>query len=452
MQLTDFDYDFFVIGGGSGGVRASRIAAGLGARVGLAEERYLGGTCVNVGCVPKKLFSYASQYGQDFEDARGYGWEFHQAPTFNWATLRENKDREISRLNGIYLSMLQKAGVDVFQERATLLDRHTIALGDRRFTAKEILIATGGWPFVPDFPGNQHVISSNEVFSLEKLPTSIVIVGGGYIAVEFAGIFAGLGVKTTLVSRGDRVLRGFDRELTDAFTVELQKYAALHLNTSVEKIERRGPDELLVHFNNETTIQTEAVMFATGRKANTHDLGLKECDVALSESGAVIVNNHFTSSITNIHAVGDVIDRVPLTPVALAEGQILAQRLFGTSHKAMHYENIPTAVFSHPNLASVGLDEKGARRKFSNIAVFRSRFTPLRHTLSGNDEKYFLKLLVDKDSDKVVGAHMLGADAGEIIQGLAVAMIAGATKADFDATIGIHPTVAEEFVTMRTAS
>lgn len=452
MQLTDFDYDFFVIGGGSGGVRASRIAAGLGARVGMAEERYLGGTCVNVGCVPKKLFSYASQYGQDFVDAKGYGWEFPAAPAFNWTTLRENKDREIARLNSIYLSMLQKAGVDVFQERATLLDRHTITVGGRRFKAKEVLIATGGWPHIPDFPGNDHVINSNDVFSLEKLPASIVIVGGGYIAVEFAGIFAGLGVKTTLVSRSHRILRGFDRDLTDAFTVELQKYAALRLNTEVAKIEKKDATELLVHFNNGTTIQAEAVMFATGRKANTRDLGLKECGVALSDSGAVIVNEHFTSSIPNIHAVGDVIDRVPLTPVALAEGQILAQRLFEKSHKTMQYENIPTAVFSHPNLASVGLDEQRARKKFSNIAVFRSRFTPLRHTLSGNDEKYFLKLLVDKDSDKVVGAHMLGADAGEIIQGLAVAMTAGATKADFDATLGIHPTVAEEFVTMRTAS
>lgn len=452
MQLTDFDYDFFVIGGGSGGVRASRIAAGLGARVGMAEERYLGGTCVNVGCVPKKLFSYASQYGQDFVDAKGYGWEFPATPAFNWTILRENKDREITRLNGIYLSMLQKAGVEVYQERATLLDRHTIAMGERRFTAKEILVATGGWPFVPDFPGNHLAISSNEVFALEKLPASIVIVGGGYIAVEFAGIVAGLGVKTTLVSRGNRILRGFDRELTDAFTVELRKYAALRLNTTVTKAERKSANELLVHFDNHTAIQTEAVMFATGRKAKTHGMGLKECGVALSENGAVIVDEHFSTSIPNIHAVGDVIDRVPLTPVALAEGQILAQKLFGKSQKAMNYENIPTAVFSHPNLASVGLDEEGARAKFSNIAVFRSRFTPLRHTLSGNDEKYFLKLLVDKDSDKVVGAHMLGADAGEIIQGLAVAMTAGATKADFDATLGIHPTVAEEFVTMRTAS
>lgn len=452
MQLTDFDYDFFVIGGGSGGVRASRIAAGLGARVGLAEERYLGGTCVNVGCVPKKLFSYASQYGQDFEDAKGYGWEFPRPPAFNWTTLRENKDREIARLNGIYLSMLQSTGVHVFQERATLLDRHTIALGNRRFTAKEVLIATGGWPFVPSFPGNNHVISSNEVFSLEKLPASILIVGGGYIAVEFAGIFAGLGVKTTLVSRGERLLRGFDHELTDAFTVELEKYVTLHLNTQIKGIQKGAADELLIQTDKSSQLRADAVMFATGRKANTRDIGLKECGVALSDNGAIIVNEGFTTSISNIHAVGDVIDRVPLTPVALAEGQIIAHRLFGSHQKAMNYENIPTAVFSHPNLASVGLDEEGARRKFSSVAVFRSRFTPLIHTLSGNTEKYFLKLIVDKDSDRVVGAHMLGADAGELIQGLAVAMTAGATKADFDATLGIHPTVAEEFVTMRTAS
>ena len=450
--MTDFDYDFFVIGGGSGGVRASRVAAGLGARVGLAEERYLGGTCVNVGCVPKKLFSYASQYRQDFQDAKGYGWEFTEAPAFNWTTLRENKDREIARLNGIYLSMLQNTGVEVFQERATLLDKHTILLGKRKFTTKEILIATGGWPFVPDFPGNNHVISSNEIFSLAKLPASILIVGGGYIAVEFAGILAGLGVGTTLVSRGDRLLRGFDRELTDAFTLELKKYVTLRLNTQVKGIEKKDAGELLIHFDEGDYLHAEAVMYATGRLANTRDIGLKECGVALSDNGAVIVDDHFTTSIPNIHAVGDVIDRVPLTPVALAEGQILAQRLFGKHQKVMHYVNIPTAVFSHPNLASVGLDEEEARRKFSNVTIFRSRFTPLLHTLSGCNEKCFLKLVVDKDSDKVVGAHMLGTDAGEIIQGLAVAMTAGATKADFDATLGIHPTVAEEFVTMRTAS
>ncbi len=456
MQLTDFDYDFFVIGGGSGGVRASRIAAGLGAKVGLAEERYLGGTCVNVGCIPKKLFSYASHYAQDFEDARGYGWELPAAPRFHWPTLRDNKDREIQRLNAVYLGMLERAGVVVHQQRAVLLDKHSIALGDRTITAKEILVATGGWPTIPDIEGKEHSITSNELFSLNELPDSILIVGGGYIAVEFAGILAGLNVSTTLVHRGPSLLRGFDAEIAEAFAAELQKYATLHLGTDVVKIRKLADGTLQVLLSNGIEIAVKAVMFATGRNPNTASLGLEDLGVALRENGAIIVNDDFTTTVPNIHAVGDVIDRVALTPVALAEGQILAQRLFGkrdgSKPRAMRYENIPTAVFSHPNIATVGLDEEGARQQFPNLAVYRSRFTALRHTLSGRQEKTFLKLLVDTDTDRVVGVHMLGADAGEIVQGLAVAINAGATKADFDATLGIHPTVAEEFVTMRTPS
>ncbi|MDP1930645.1 MAG: glutathione-disulfide reductase [Gammaproteobacteria bacterium] len=450
--MTEFDYDLFVIGGGSGGVRASRIAAELGVRVGLAEERYLGGTCVNVGCVPKKLFSYAAHYAQDFEDAKGYGWEFAPPPRFNWKTLHTNKNYEIARLNDIYLSMLQQAGVQVFQKRATLVDKNTIAIDNRTYTAKEILIATGGWPFVPDFPGKEHSISSNEIFSLDDLPSSILIVGGGYISVEFAGIFTGLGVKTTLISRNERLLRGFDSELTASFTVELEKTVTLRLRTQVARIQKKNATELSIHFDDGSAMTAEAVMFATGRKANSRNMGLEKVGVALADNGAIIVDNDFTTSIPNIHAVGDVINRIALTPVALAEGQILAQRLFGSGKKKMNYENIPTAVFCHPNLACVGLDEESAHERYANIAVYRSRFTPLRHTLSGNTEKYFLKLLVDTTTDKIVGAHMLGSDAGEIIQGLAIAITAGATKADFDATLGIHPTVAEEFVTMRTPS
>lgn len=456
MQLTDFDYDFFVIGGGSGGVRASRIAAGLGARVGLAEERYLGGTCVNVGCIPKKLFSYASHYAHDFEDARGYGWELQGEPKFHWSTLRDNKDREIQRLNAVYLGMLEKAGVDVHQQRAVLLDKHTIALGDRKVTAKEILVATGGWPGIPDIEGKEHAITSNELFSLTTLPDSILIVGGGYIAVEFAGILAGLKVVTTLVHRGSSLLRGFDAEIAGAFAIELQKYAALHLDTDVTKIHKLADGKLQVFLSNDIELTAGAVMFATGRNPNTASIGLEQLGVALEENGAIIVNDDFTTSVPNIHAVGDVIDRVALTPVALAEGQILAQRLFGKDdggkRRAMRYENIPTAVFSNPNIATVGLDEVSARQQYPNLAVYRSRFTALRHTLSGRQEKTFLKLLVDTDTDRVMGVHMLGADAGEIVQGLAVAINAGATKADFDATLGIHPTVAEEFVTMRTPS
>lgn len=454
--MIDFDYDFFVIGGGSGGVRASRIAAGLGARVGLAEERYLGGTCVNVGCIPKKLFSYASHYAQDFEDARGYGWELPDEPRFHWPTLRDNKDREIQRLNAVYLGMLERAGVVVHQQRAQLLDKHTIALGDRTITAKEILVATGGWPSVPDIEGKEHAITSNELFSLTALPASILIVGGGYIAVEFAGILAGLQVSTTLVHRGPSLLRGFDAEIAGAFALELQKYAALNLDTDVVKIHKLADGRLQVLLSNDVEITVGAVMFATGRNPNTANLGLQTLGVELGENGAIIVNDDFTTNVPNIHAVGDVIDRVALTPVALAEGQILAQRLFGKTaggkRRAMRYENIPTAVFSNPNIATVGLDEEGARQQYPNLAVYRSRFTALRHTLSGRHEKTFLKLLVDTDTDRVVGVHMLGADAGEIVQGLAVAITAGATKADFDATLGIHPTVAEEFVSMRTPS
>lgn len=456
MQLTDFDYDFFVIGGGSGGVRASRIAAGLGARVGLAEERYLGGTCVNVGCIPKKLFSYASHYAHDFEDARGYGWELQGEPKFHWSTLRDNKDREIQRLNAVYLGMLERAGVVVHQQRAVLMDKHTIAIGDRTVTAREILVATGGWPVIPDIEGKEHAITSNELFSLTTLPDSILIVGGGYIAVEFAGILAGLKVVTTLVHRGSSLLRGFDAEIAVAFALELQKYAALHLDTDVMKIHKAADGKLQVLLSNDIELTVGAVMFATGRNPNTAGIGLEELGVELEENGAIIVNDDFTTSVPNIHAVGDVIDRVALTPVALAEGQILAQRLFskndGGKRRAMRYENIPTAVFSNPNIATVGLDEEGARQQYPNLAVYRSRFTALRHTLSGRQEKTFLKLLVDTDTDRVVGVHMLGADAGEIVQGLAVAINAGATKADFDATLGIHPTVAEEFVTMRTPS
>ncbi len=390
MQLTDFDYDFFVIGGGSGGVRASRIAAGLGARVGLAEERYLGGTCVNVGCIPKKLFSYASHYAHDFEDARGYGWELQGEPKFHWSTLRDNKDREIQRLNAVYLGMLERAGVVVHQQRAVLLDKHTIALGDRKVTAREILIATGGWPVIPDIEGKEHAITSNELFSLTALPDSILIVGGGYIAVEFAGILAGLKVVTTLVHRGSSLLRGFDAEIAGAFALELQKYATLHLDTDVTKIHKATNGKLQVLLSNDIELTVGAVMFATGRNPNTTGIGLEELGVELEENGAIIVNDDFTTSIRNIHAVGDVIDRVALTPVALAEGQILAQRLFGKNdagkRRAMRYENIPTAVFSNPNIATVGLDEEGARQQYPNLAVYRSRFTALRHTLSGRQE------------------------------------------------------------------
>ncbi len=449
--MTNYDYDLFIIGGGSGGVRAGRIAASLGAKVGMAEERYMGGTCVNVGCIPKKLYSYAAHYAKDFVDARGYGWQFPAQPQFDWPTLVNNQSKEIARLGTIYQSLMKGVGAEVFHERATLLDAHTVQLQSRKVTAKEILIATGGWPFVPQFPGSQHAITSNEVFSLDELPKSILIVGGGYIAVEFAGIFAALGVATCVSYRGTHLLRGFDTDIAAAFTTELEKSATLHLQSNVEQITEQGA-RLRVRFDRGEDIEVDTVLFATGRHPNTEKLGLEQLGVKLAKNGAVIVDKHFTSNIPNIHAVGDVIDRVALTPVALAEGQILAQRLFGKGNKEMDYHNIPTAVFCQPEIATVGLTEAEARERFDEISVYKSQFTPLRHTLSGRIEKTFIKLLVDAKSDRVLGAHMLGEYAAEIIQGVAIAIKAGATKADFDATLGIHPSVAEEFVTMRTPS
>ncbi|MCB1648269.1 MAG: glutathione-disulfide reductase [Pseudomonadales bacterium] len=449
--MSSYDYDLFVIGGGSGGVRAGRIAAGLGARVGMAEERYMGGTCVNVGCIPKKLFSYAAHYAKDFADARGYGWQFPGDAQMDWPRLIAGKDAEISRLNSIYQSLMHKAGVELFHERACLLDAHTISLQSRTVTAREILVATGGWPFVPTFPGSHHAITSNEAFELESLPESILIVGGGYIAVEFAGIFSALGAKTCLSYRGAKLLRGFDSEIAESFTEELCKYSGLHLESNVIAIHEEGT-QLRACFDRGDDIVVDKVLFATGRHPNTANLGLDKAGVALADNGAIVVDEQFSTNVPNIHAVGDVIDRVALTPVALAEGQILAQRLFGQGNRHMDYDNIPTAVFCQPEIACVGLDEETARQRHGEILVFRSRFTPLRHTVSKRDEKTFMKLIVDKSTDKVLGAHMMGEYAAEIIQGVAIAIKAGASKADFDATLGIHPSAAEEFVTMRTPS
>ena len=451
QQLTHFDYDLFVIGAGSGGVRASRVAASLGARVAVAEQLYLGGTCVNAGCIPKKLFSYAAHYHSDFADSQGYGWQFKEMPVINWEHLRNAKDVELKRLNGIYGGMLQQAGVTVFEQRATLLDQHTIAVGAETLRAKNILIATGGWPFVPEFEGSEHAMTSNDVFDLKTLPASILIVGAGYIAVEFAGILAGMGVKTTLAHRGDGLLRGFDRDISQLFCGELSKYSDLRLNSKVFSIRKTSPDNLVVKFETGDELLVNAVLFATGRTPNSRGMGLEELGVKFAHNGALVVDEHFRTEIANIYAVGDVIDRMPLTPVALAEGQIVAHHLFGSKSNSMCYENIPTAVFCQPNIGTVGLTEEQARFVCDDVQIFKSRFTPLRHTLSGRGEKTFLKMVVDKKTDRVLGIHMLGPDAGEIIQGMAVAMNAGATKAHFDNTLGIHPTTAEEFVTMRTA-
>ena len=444
----DYDYDLFVIGAGSGGVRAARMSANLGARVACAEERYLGGTCVNVGCVPKKLFVYGSQFGEEFADANGYGWQA-RPPDFDWPTLRDNKTREIERLNGVYRGLLQDAGVDLFEDRAVLESEHAIRVGSERVTARYILIATGSWPVVPDFPGNELAITSNEAFYLPTFPDRVLIVGGGYIAVEFAGIFAGLGAETTLAYRGDLFLRGFDEGVRRFVLEEItQKGVDVRLRTQIEALERTDGG-LRCRFVDGGSSMTDLVLAATGRAPATDGLGLENAGVELSATGAIVVDERYATNIPNIFAIGDVIDRMQLTPVAIAEGMCIAYNLFAGEDRRVDYENVPTAIFCQPNIGCVGPTEEVARERYPNLAVFESSFKPMKHTLSGRSERTLMKLLVNGDDDRVVAAHMCGEDAGEIIQGLAVAINAGATKADFDATIGIHPTSAEEFVTMR---
>jgi len=452
--MADYDLDLFVIGAGSAGTRAARIAAGHGARVAVAEERYLGGTCVNVGCVPKKLFVYASHFSEDFEDAAGFGWRVGES-SFDWPRLVANKNREIARLNGVYRRLLEGAGAKVIEARARLEDAHTVAVGDERYTTERVLVATGAWPVVPEIPGKEHVITSNEAFFLEALPERIVVVGGGYIAVEFAGIFHGLGVEVTQLYRGPCFLRGFDDDAREFLAEEMiKKGVDLRFNSVVAAIgkeERQGREVLVVDLDDLETIEADLVMYATGRRPNTADLGLEAAGVALDESGAVVVDEAWRSSVPNIHAIGDVTDRINLTPVAIAEGHALADSLFGPAGRTVSYEDVPSTVFSQPNLGTVGLTEAAARARHGAVDVYKSAFPPLKHTLSGRDERTLMKLVVDRASQRVVGVHMVGPEAGEIIQGLAVALKAGATKAQFDATIGIHPTAAEEFVTMREA-
>ena len=443
-----YDYDLFVIGAGSGGVRASRVAAQLGARVAVAEERYLGGTCVNVGCIPKKLLVYASEFGDAFADAAGFGWTVGPR-RFDWATLIANKDAEIARLNGVYERLLTNAGVTIVNGRATLIDAHTVAIGAERVMAKYILIAVGGWPAAPRIPGAELAIDSNDAFHLHALPSRAVIVGGGYIGVEFAGVFAGLGARVTLVHRGPLFLRGFDDDLRAALAEEMRKRGVeLRFATQLERIEKHR-DGVRAALSDGAAIDADFVMLATGRIANTRGLGLETTGVTLDGARAIVVDRYSRTSVENIFAVGDVTNRRNLTPVAIAEGRAAAETMFGRRALAVDYDNVPSAVFSHPPLATVGLTEAEARARFGAIDIYKSSFRPLKHTLSGRDERTFMKLVVEPKSDRVLGCHMIGADAGEIIQGLAVAIQCGATKERFDATIGIHPTAAEEFVTMR---
>ncbi|WP_271270591.1 glutathione-disulfide reductase [Aliamphritea hakodatensis] len=447
--MAEFDFDLFVIGAGSGGVRAGRMAAAMGVKVGMAEDRYMGGTCVNVGCVPKKLFVYGSHYHEDFENAAGFGWDV-KANGFDWPTLRDNKTKEIERLNGIYRNMLKNAGVNLIEGRARITGPNAVEVSGQTYTAERILIATGGWPFVPEFEGSEHAITSNEVFYLDEFPKRALVVGGGYIAVEFAGIFAGLGAETSLIYRGDMFLRGFDEEVR-RFTAEevAKKNVNLRFNNNISKIEKQADGSLLAHMTDGSVLEADTILYATGRVPNVTDLGLETVNVEQQKNGAIVVNDNFETSEPSIYAIGDVIDRVQLTPVALAEGMALVRNLFGGQDQKVDYNLIATAVFCQPNIGTVGLSEEQAREQYTNVDVYKSSFRAMKHTLSGSDEKTFMKMLVDRDTDKVLGIHMVGADAGEIIQGMAVALKAGATKAVFDSTIGIHPTSAEEFVTMR---
>ncbi len=449
--MTTYDYDLFVIGGGSGGVRAARIAAGHGAKVAVAEEYRFGGTCVIRGCVPKKLLVYASRFRDEFEDAEGYGWTL-KPPHFDWETLIVNKDAEIKRLEGIYRRNVESAGGRIFDARATLADAHTVVLADggRKVTAKTILLATGGHPVKPAIPGAEHAITSNEAFHLAELPASILIVGGGYIALEFAGIFDGLGAETTLVYRGDKVLRGFDEDMRDGLMAELFKREIdVRVNTTIVSITKNWRDHT-VTLSDGTTLDVECVMFATGRSPNTADIGLEKAGVKLGAQGEILVDAQSRSSVGNIYAIGDVTGRINLTPVAIREGHAFADSVFGKMPWSMDHDLIPTAVFSTPEVGAVGLPEHAAAERFPKLDVYLARFRPLKHTLSGRDEFAVMKLLVDAATDKVVGCHMMGPDAAEIVQMAAIALKMGATKADFDATVALHPSIAEEFVTLRT--
>ena len=446
--MRQYDYDLFVIGAGSGGVRAARVAAGFGARVAIAEERYLGGTCVNVGCVPKKLFVYGAHFAEDFDDAREYGWELGGA-AFHWPTLRDNKTREIERLNGVYHDLLTDAGVEILAERAVLAEPHRVRVGERTLTAENILVATGSWPVVPPFPGNEHAITSNEAFYLDEFPERVLIIGGGYISVEFAGIYAGLGAEVSLAYRGDLFLRGFDTGIRRFVADEIgSKGVELRFNTRIRAVERRGRD-LRCRFEDGRRLDVDLVMVATGRAPASAGLGLEAAGVKLGDAGAIGVDRHYRTNVPHIYAIGDVIDRLQLTPVAIAEGMCVAHNLFNGENRSVDYTKVPTAIFCQPNIGTVGPTEEEARREHPNLVVYESSFKPMKHTLTNRSERTMMKLLVDGEDDRVLAAHMCGPEAGEIIQGLGVAITAGATKADFDATIGIHPTAAEEFVTMR---
>ena len=425
------------------------MSASYGAKVAVAEADRFGGTCVNVGCIPKKLFSYAAHFREDFEIARGYGWTVGE-PRFDWATLLANKDREIARLNAVYERVLSAAGVEIVRGRATILNPHEVELGGKTYKARHILVATGSWPQIPDIPGRELAITSNEAFHLERLPRRALVVGGGYIAVEFASIFHGLGVETTLAYRGKRLLRGFDAELGERLGEEMAaKGLKIHYGAEPKALARRGDSSIDVEYADGSRQQVDLALFATGRRPNTAKLGLEAVGVELAADGAVAVDEYSRSSVGSIHAIGDVTNRINLTPVATAEAMWLARTLFRNEPTPVDHLFVPTAVFANPNVATVGLSEGAARERFDDVDVYKTSFRALKLTMTDKVERTFMKLVVHRSTQRVLGAHMIGPDAGEIIQGVAIAVKLGATKPQFDATIGIHPTVAEEFVTMR---
>jgi glutathione reductase (NADPH) len=449
---SSFDYDLFVIGAGSGGVRASRMASQYGARVAVAEEGRLGGTCVNVGCVPKKLFVYGAHVSEELESAAGFGWKVGDV-SFDWPTLRDNKTQEVTRLNGIYGNILSNAGVELIEGRATVVDANTVEVNGQHYTAERILIAVGGWPSTPDIPGSEHIISSNEAFYLDKFPEKVLILGGGYIAVEFAGIFNGLGADTELIYRGPMFLRGFDDDVREFVAEQVaQKGIKLQFETNITSVDKLSSGKYRVNLTDGTVREVDCVMAATGRRPKVDGLGLENTKVKTNDKGQLLVNDQYQTDEPSIYALGDVTGGMELTPVALAEGMALAQTLYTDTPRQVDYSNIATAVFCQPNIGTVGLTEAEARNQYGEVVIYKSSFKHMKHTLSGLEERTFMKLIVDGQSDRVVGCHMVGSDAGEIIQGIAIAMKVGVTKADFDQTIGIHPTAAEEFVTMREPS
>lgn len=447
--MSDVQYDLLVIGAGSGGVRASRVAASLGAKVAVIEKSALGGTCVNLGCVPKKLFVYAARYEDVAAKAAGFGWSV-AAPQFNWQVLRTNKDREIQRLNAVYQQLLTDSDVEIIQGEAVIESPNRVRVGDHSYRARHILIAVGGHPFVPEFAGSQHVFTSDDAFHLPELPRRIMIVGGGYIGIEFAGIFSGLGVETHLCHSRDKLIGGFDEDLRRVIGQEVaRKGVQLHFNTYIERVEKINAQELAVFARDGRQWITEGVMYATGRRPNVSRLGLEHTAVALNDKGMVQVNDYFQTAEPSIYAVGDAVGRKALTPVALAEAEIAVRHMFEQRTASIDYDLIPTAIFSQPPVATVGLTEAAARERYGEIDVYQTTFKPLQFALSDSSEKTFMKLLVDQRTDKVLGCQMVGPEAPEIMQGFAVALTVGATKAEFDRTLGIHPTLAEEFVLMR---